>query len=368
MRSSDTCHVDQGIDMTTHHRGLRPALLATSALLISGLLAACGSNAEDDTDRADSSHLLPAAEGTTEYPLTIDAGWGEVTLEERPERLLAADSYEFGLLVALGVTPVASHDVDLDQVPWSSDVLVEDPETWEWGGDPVPPEVVAKVDADLVVATAWGPTPFDNLAKIEQAAPVLSQPEPDATGVSWQDQITLLGEALDLQDRAAAVIDDYDEQMAEITATHPELAGKTVAFLEFWAADEVYYSNPPGGSIQVMLEDMGLAPNPAGEQYTKDALISGELIGDVSADIVVVMDYLGEQEALDGLLDAPLFQSIPAVQEGQLLVLRSIDRVTLEHDGQQIGRLGIPMAYNDPLGTPKLAETLAPLLSQTLQG
>lgn len=354
--------------MTKDHRHARrrTALGAALGLLLAPALVACGGGSEADDRDAGATPLLPAAEGTTSYPLTLDLGWGEVTLEDRPERVVAADSYEFALLVALGVTPVGTHDVDLEQVPWSADVLVEQPETWEWGGAPVPPELVAKVDADLVVATSWGPEPFENVEQVEQVAPVLSQPEPDVTGVSWRDQLTLLGEALDLQDRAATLVEEYDASLAEVRSAHPELAGRTVAFLEFWAADDVYYSNPPGGTVQVMLEDMGLAPNPAGEQYTADPMISQELVGEISADVVVVMDYLGVPEDLDRWLAAPLFQQVDAVEEGRVVVLESHDRVTLAQDGVELARLGIPMAYNDPIGTPALAETLAPLLSEVL--
>lgn len=341
---------------------------AALALVLSGCSAST-SVAGPDTADADSIPLLPAPEGTTVYPLTLDTAWGEVTLEERPERLAAVESTDFALLVALGVTPVASHDDEDAYVPWSDEVLVQEAVTWPWSEVAVPPELIAKADVDLTVATNWGTTPFDNIEQLESVAPVLPQPDLGDVTPGWRDKLLMLGEALDLSERAAGLIDDYDAQLSAFRDEHPEFAGKTVAALEFWEADEAVYSSLPGGMLETMLVDMGFATNPDAERFAEVNSISGELVGDIAADIVIAFDYAATREEFAAWIDSPLFQQIDAVENGALVAFTYHDRLTLTQDGEVIATVGqTPMVFSDPIGTPRFAEAIAPYLSDALAG
>ena len=55
----------------------------TAALLLSG----CSTPASENASDGEAASRLPAAEGSTTYPLVLESPWGETTLEERPERI-----------------------------------------------------------------------------------------------------------------------------------------------------------------------------------------------------------------------------------------------------------------------------------------
>lgn len=79
-------------------------------LTISLFAASCSAKPESDnaTRHPEQASLLPAAEQTTSYPLTLESPFGETVLPERPERIaaVAPTAIDTELLLALGVTPI----------------------------------------------------------------------------------------------------------------------------------------------------------------------------------------------------------------------------------------------------------------------
>jgi iron complex transport system substrate-binding protein len=319
------------------------------------------------------SGLMPPAEGKVTYPLTLTTSWGEVTIEERPERVVAASwRGDLSWLLALGVTPVAveSSDWALDAVPWAEERLAQPIEhTWVYEDLALEHEAIAAAEPDLIVAGSQGSEPVPNLEQLSAVAPVLGQPDVGVDYAGWQDQLLLLGQALDLQDRAQQVIDGYDTFFEEFRAEHPAFEGTALAFVGFHGQNDVWYGNPSGSTIEEFFTRMGFEPNP-NDGLTDAEALSPELIGQIAGDIVVITDYSPPEDngqQFTALVESTLFQSIPAVAAGKLLTLASPERTQLFHDGEVVGPMAHPqVAYNDPIGSPMLAEMLAPLLDETL--
>ncbi len=307
--------------MTTHHRGLRPALLATSALLISGLLAACGSsdNGNESTELAPVS--LPPAEGTTQYPLTIDTQWGETTIDERPERIVAGTTGDVDLMAALDVTPIGADELIELTAYTTKQLRGEVAATWDTGEVLYPLEPIAATDPDLMVISSVVDKP-DNYDELSNLAPVVG-PEPTEEGTpTWQERIRQLGLVLDLQERAEQVIADNGAYFERVRAEHPEFADMTIALLHFWGGDygAAYLSTPGSGSERLFTE-LGFPPNPDAARFAGTDELSVELVGSIEADIVVITDASDAPDEFRAFVDQPLFQNLDAVKSGRLVEL-----------------------------------------------
>ena len=81
------------------------------------------------------------------------------------------------------------------------------------------------------------------------------------------------------------------------------------------------------------------------------------------------MDAAESRDVFDKWVDSTLFQSIPAVKAGRVVYLESDDRKTLrDRDGKEIAVIGHPgVSSDDPIGTPRFADAIAPLIAEVLK-
>lgn len=347
----------------------RRAIAASLGLAVALTLSACsGTSADADAPAADAASVLPAAEGSTAYPLTVDTQWGEIVIDERPERVIAADHWEIDLLAALGVTPVGTND----QVEMRNYALSQLPAEIEstWPVDDVwyPAEPIAATDPDLIVILS-DPAEPDNYEALSAIAPVLGAVEPGDVAAPWQDRLRLLGEVLDLSERAETVIADDETYFEQVRTDHPEFAGKTAAFLHYWGeeAGGAYLSTPDSGPEQ-LLSAFGFDVNPDAERYAEIEDLSAELIGSIEADVIILTSAATPEETA-AFVDAPLFQSLAAVQDGRLLVLETDNTGPISRDGavvvENFGHLGWAIgASAGPVPTHAIADFLVPLLAE----
>ena len=360
--------------VTTRRRFAKGAAAVPS--LIAAARFGTWASAADATPEASARiGLLPPAEGLTQYPLTLSTAWGEVTIPTRPERVVAASwRGELSWLLALGVTPVAAESAEWanQAVPWAPEMLAQPIEhTWDYMEVALEPEPIAAAKPDLIWAGSLGAEPVPNLKALQAIAPVLAQPDAGDEVVSWQENLLMVGEALDLKQAAQKVIDDYETFFAEFRKEHPAFADKTIAFVEFWgdsAGNEIWFGNPVGSELDTFFSRLGFAPNP-GELTDAEAL-SPELVGLIQGDVLMIVDYSppeDEGKQFQEFVNSALYQSIPAVQNDHVIRLSNPERIMLYQDGVEVGPTAHPsIAYDDPIGSPRYAQMIAPLIEAAL--
>lgn len=363
------------------HPNRRTVVTAAALAATGGALAGCSSDDGGDPGASDGGGASgpPAGEGKTEYPLTLETNWGETTLEQRPERIAAVTmtGIDSELLASLGIAPVVAN-TNIEQL-WITDALgdgaLEDAEIYPPDPEsPIPFETVAAAEPDLIVVAGNDLT--DTFEQLSTIAPVLAPGDPGDERQSiepWQEYLTAIGEALDLQDAAQKVIDDTEAGYEEIRADHPEFEGLTPTFIVYYGGDfGTEYWSTPGSAPEEVLVNMGFEANPNAEKFAEDAHLSDELWGDVDADVILFSDNStlqggdGDESTADTVLEQPLFEKLDAVRNGHLLEIENHgDKIVVDGTDYE-GNVAWALARSGPLSGPFAARTFADPLKDLL--
>lgn len=340
------------------------------ALVTAGTLAACGDDGGDSRDgtAGAATDLMPAAEGATQYPLTLDTAWGTSELPERPQRVAAVtpSARDVEMLVALGVTPVAAPQTYQGLV-WNEGIGEVATVFENQDSGITPYEAVAEADPDVILA--FGKDYSDEFDHLSDIAPVVGVAEKkDAENRDWKPELTRIAEALDLQATGQKVIDDYDAWFATAREDNPQFAGKTATYLVQYPSDLVYFSKP-GSDTEKLLVNLGLAPNPLARGFTQGAKpsVSTEKLAEIDGDAVIISNNTNSPEELDSLLTGTaLFKSLDVTKGDHVAVLFNTGD-GYDWEGKHYeGNLAWALAQGGPLGTKFAAEQLIPILTEAL--
>lgn len=299
------------------------AVLAAVGLAVG--LAGCSSN--DGADAAESS-----AGSSDAFPVQIESSLGVADIQEAPQRVATWGWSNQDAILALGVVPVAMPTFSGPQYGANEQGLL----TWDaaaldkLGGEQptllsgdgtgeVPVEQFAAADPDLIFAPYSGITQQEYDA-LSQIAPVVAYPDKPWTA-SWQEQLTIAGEALGKQSEAADLIDHTNATIADVAAKNSALQGKTVS---------IALPNGPGtfavsksADVRVeFLEQLGLKNEPTIQEAdpTKDPdavyfELSYEQAALLRSDVLFVVAY--DKESLNSFLAEPVVASQPVVGDGR---------------------------------------------------
>lgn len=284
-------------------------------------LVGCSSNSSD------SGSDTAAGDGT--FPVTIENTFGSTTIESRPERLVTMGWNAQDVLYALDLKPVGQpkyvYGADPNGVmPWAqpyfdadATTLYEDPAS----GNPSI-ESLAALAPDAILAPYEG---FDEAyyKQLSELAPTVAYPG-GAWQTTWQDQTTIIGQAVGKPDEAQALINGLGTTLADTAAAHPEFAGKTLTVVNLDTATgqaNVYLPTDP--RVQVLTE-LGFVNSPGVEALAKDNAggtfyksISLENLRDVDADVVVAFGVAGTSD----LASNPALAQLSAVGRGSAVVM-----------------------------------------------
>lgn len=292
-----------------------PAIALAAAVALAGCGTSDGSTEETSADTAADS-LLPAAEGTTEYPLTLKTWAGETVLEERPERVAVIGfSTNVDALEAIGVTPVytlGDEAWEWRDAGWEAGIEVVDTATRR---DPLNFEGIAAADPDLIIATNFI---FDeaDYRKLTDIAPVLENEEQvQGDQIDWRGHQRLIGETLDLAEASETAISEAEQAIEDAAGQLEELAGSTITIAYDYTDAGLDYYTTTGGTAEQIVEQLGFAPNPLAENFVEDAGVSDEQLGLLDADLLVM--FYNDDAARDAREGMELFQTLPPVEEGR---------------------------------------------------
>lgn len=250
------------------------ATIVAGALASMLVLAACGDARSTDTG---GSPTQPAQEAS--FPVTVEAANGEVTIEDRPEKIVSLSPTATEMLFAIeaGDQVIA---VD-DQSTYPTEAPVTDLSGYE-----VNVEAVAGYEPDLVVYSN-DPGGFQKaLDKLD--IPALMEP----AAVTLDDtyaQIEQLGAATGHPQEASDVVVEMKAEIDEITSSLPELEPAPAYYHEL---DTTYFtvtSKTFVGEIYSLLglENIADAADKDGTGYPQ---LSAEFIVEADPDLIFLAD------------------------------------------------------------------------------
>ncbi|MDH6291195.1 MULTISPECIES: iron-siderophore ABC transporter substrate-binding protein [Rhodococcus] len=327
----------------TARRQIAVALAVASSSLF---LAACSSGDNGGTTEA-------SGEG---FPVTIENTFGSTTLDGAPERIVTLGWNAQDVVYALGETPVGmpkyTYGAEANGVmPWLQDRFDPSQTTLLDTATSTPIEGVASLAPDVVLAPYEG---FDQATyeKLSGIAPTVAYPD-KAWQTTWQDQTTLVGQALGKSAEAEQLVAGLDDTLAQTAAAHPEFAGKTISVINFdtdAATVNVYMPSDP--RVQVLTQ-LGFTVSPGVQKLAAAndpdkffADISVENISDVDADVVVA--FVPENTTVAA---NPAYANLGAIGRGTAVALSDTKIIS-------------GLSQTSVLATPWVLDKLTPQLSE----
>jgi iron complex transport system substrate-binding protein len=286
------------------------ALASAAALVLSG----CGGGSDSADDGGTSS-------GSGAFPVTVSTAFGDVTIDEEPQRVVALGWSDAETALALGVQPVGASDwlgFGGEGVgPWAEGRYDEAPEIIETLEPSL--EAIAALEPDLILDTRSS-AEQDRYESLSQIAPTVGQPEgvgPYQT--TWQQQLELVGQALGRTEQADGLADEVDQAFADAAAEHPEFEGTEVAVGAY--TSEGFGAYVRGDARVDFMEQLGFANKAgiqdlAGESFFVS--VGEEEVPLLDAELTVVFPIFVQASEFTG---NPLWQGLGSVREGRAVVL-----------------------------------------------
>ena len=289
-------------------------LIAIAALSVS----ACSSGGAADEEGGAGGAVSDGA-----FPAVVETKFGDVTVDEQPERIVALGWGDAETALALGVQPVGASDwlaFGGEGVgPWAEGLYDEAPEIIETLEPSY--EAIAALEPDLILDTksSGDQERYDRLSEI---ATTVGVPEGgDSYLTTLDQQMELVSTALGLAEEGDEVLADVDAAFEEASAAHPEWAGQTVAAAT--RTSEGWGAYIEGSERVAFLENLGFEQSPTIADLEANAGgfsvdISTEQLDLLDSDLIVAFPIFIETTEIT---DDPLFQAVPAVADGRSVVI-----------------------------------------------
>ncbi len=291
---------------------------------------------------------------TDQGSVTIQHKFGETTIDAEPERVVAVGFNDQDFALALGVKPVGVRQfqggIDITGRPWAQDELAgASPEII--GAEELEYEKIAALRPDLILGVYSGLTEKDYKTLSKIAPTVAQTDEYDDYGMPWQEQAQMSAEALGVEQKGAAVVDDVERQVAEAREAHPEFEGRSFVLAAVNGGKVYVYSSEDLRSR--FFESLGFKTPAEVDELTGESFfaeVSGENLSMLDQDLLVVY---GAPKDIEGL---PLAGRMKAVKEGRVVYL------------DQTGDFANALGFSSPLSLPYVLDEGVPAVADAVDG
>lgn len=287
---------------TSRARRLSPAALLALLTALLLVLTACGDSSDEGDD-------APAASSeAADFPVTVTADNGEVTVDERPGAIVSMSPSATEMLFAIGAGD------QVEAVDSNSDFPADVPTT-ELSAFTPNAEAIVGYEPDLVVLSDDINGIVDALEGLD--VPVLLLGAAGSLDDTYE-QMALLGEVTGHADEAADAVADVQDRIEAAVASVPaDAAGQRV----YHELDPSLYSADSSTFIGSIYTLFGLenvadgAPDPSGG-YPQ---LSAEYLVEQAPDLIVLADTECCGESAETVAQRPAFAGIPAVVDGRVV-------------------------------------------------
>lgn len=295
------------------------ALVLTVSLALSGCTDASDTANSPDADR----DTVASEQQVGEFPVTIPTKFGDVTIEEQPQRVVTLGWGDTDTALALGVQPVGNMDwlsLGGNGVgSWAQDQYTQAPEVLE--REDMDYEKIAALEPDVIinVKTSGDEDQYDQLSSI---APTVGIPEGgEGSRTPMNQQVEMIAAALGKQNKGADLIDQVESRYRELREKYPQWQGKTLSSLYHSEANWSVYL--PGDARADVPAALGFELDPRVAEIAEDVErftvdISTEQLDRADSDVVIGIPVGEDKSSLES---DNAWKNLTAVREGRAFAL-----------------------------------------------
>lgn len=276
---------------------------------------------------------MAAAAQAQAFPVTLQHAYGETIIPAKPQRIVTWGWAGQDAVIALGEVPVGIPHFryggdENGALSWTKDAVAAlgaaFPTILPASSEP-PVEAIAALQPDLILAVYSGLTEeqYDVLSGI---APVVAFPE-TVWDTSWQDTITITGEAMGKKAEAVALVADLEQFIADETAKHPQLAGTSFAAIAEWNGEINVYGDLDSRVQFLVNAGLVSAPSVAKLAEGQDLfyMLSFENLDQLTSDVLVA--YFETPEAGAAFTGNPVVALAPQVTKGAVALVTGAELI-----------------------------------------
>jgi len=265
------------------------------------------------------------------FPVTIKHAFGETVIPAAPTRIVTWGWSSTDAAIALGVVPVGfpsfrSEGFDKDVTPWIEEALAKSgapaPTILDNAASP-PIEQIAALKPDLILAVYSGITE-DEYKLLSKIALVVAYPTTPWTA-SWQEVITIVGQALGKPDEGKALVADLEQFIKDEALKHPGLAGTSAATMIDYNGAAAIHSKDDARAKLLALAGFTIPEKPAAAGPNEGFWypLSYENLDQIPADVLIT--FFSTKAAADEFFARDYIQVAPQFRKGAYV--RMDDRV-----------------------------------------
>lgn len=271
------------------------------------MLVGCGTNGGSNNDKS------------SEKKITVTDVRGEVEIPANPERIvdLSGNSDILSILGYKVVGTANSDAYDYTKFPTYLEETLKGAEILGYSmQDTMDVEAVMNLNPDLIVISTVQEKMYDQLSEI--APTVMIQLE----ALNWKDDVKAFAKVFNKEDVANKWLADYETKAKEAGDKIKAEYGENTTYLSFLASGGQFFIFDGAGFGSVLYEDMGLA-KPEGMPEQSDIslpVVTYEGLASIKSDYIFL---ISTPEDLKQLESNAIWNSLPAVKEGKVVVLES---------------------------------------------
>lgn len=271
------------------------------------MLVGCGTNGGSNNDKS------------SEKKITVTDVRGEVEIPATPERIvdLSGNSDILSILGYKVVGTANSDAYDYTKFPTYLEETLKGAEILGYSmQDTMDIEEVMNLNPDLIVISTVQEKMYDQLSEI--APTVMIQLE----ALNWKDDVKAFAKVFNKEDVANKWLADYEAKAKEAGDKIKTEYGENTTYLSFLASGGQFFIFDGAGFGSVLYEDMGLA-KPEGMPEQSDIslpVVTYEGLASIKSDYIFL---ISTPEDLKQLESNAIWNSLPAVKEGKVVVLES---------------------------------------------
>ncbi|GAF63278.1 iron-siderophore ABC transporter iron-siderophore-binging protein [Bacillus sp. TS-2] len=305
-----------------HKKLIIPIFLIFTMILLIGCQTATEDSEEIENTGTENTEETEQVENSEGNIRSVENALGVTDIEGEPQRIVTLYQGATDTAVAMGIKPVGMVESWLEKPVYQ--YLRDDLEDVSLVGEETQPnlEEIAKLNPDLIIASKIRHEEI--FEQLSQIAPTVA----DESLYNFKETTLLMGEALNQQDVAAQLIEDWDNRVVDFQNKAEEQIENWpmhVSVLNFRADHARIYVTGFAGSILTELGFNG-PKNLEGSDEEIMLLTDQESIPQMNADVFYI--FMNEDEAVketyEDWISHPLWGNLDAVQENQSYIVDEV--------------------------------------------